>query len=116
MKKKTRDTIISFRLPTKSLDDVELIMESYGLKSYSEYFRRAILISIEIERNKATFNDPKKCKEFLDDLNSKMTEEKVFDWVGQLSDTKMDGLKMALELEKDKRTKLGQQARAVPRI
>ena len=103
MRKIKRETIVSFRLPVRLLDEIEKIMEIYGLQSYSEFFRRSTMLSVEIESKKSTFTDPQKCKEFLAELNSKLTEEKVFDWVSSLSDTKIEGLKMALDLEKDKR-------------
>jgi len=58
---------------------------------------------IKLMEIKETVNDPDKVRKLVDEWNSKMNENDIFDWVGDLSDNQITAIQGAISLEKEKR-------------
>ena len=54
-------------------------------------------------KNKDKLQDKEIVKQFLDDWNSKMNEKNIFDWVKQLPDSQVEAVRVALEMERERR-------------
>ena len=102
-----RPILFSVRLPEQLVQEIENIMKNYGATNVSEFVRQACQLTIQIESYKSIMTDPRKREEFFAKLNHMLKSEKIFDWVATLEDSQMNGIKMAIDMEKENRFKQG---------
>lgn len=95
----TLSTRISFELWTKIKD----FAENENSPDFSHAVRALIEAGLWLDEHKIDLQDPIKYQKIIDEYNTKSNEENLFSWIGQLSNSQIDGMRMALELEKEKR-------------
>ena len=100
-----RTTIKAIRIDIDLLEQIEEIMTQHGWTNLSEFLRSAIKIFIRLERTKSTMNDPEKWKKFQEEMDAQLSEENILQYMSNVNDTKLEGFKLAIELEKDNRNK-----------
>jgi len=99
----TRTTIKTIRIDIDLLDQIEEIMNQHQWKNLSDFVRNAIKIFIRFEKARSLVDDPKKWEKFKEELDSQLNEENIFHYFTDMPDTVLEGIKLAVELEKDKR-------------
>ena len=58
-----------------------------------------------LHEHKELIQDEKSSTELAEMWGSKMNEKQIFDWVHGLSDSKLNAIRMAADLERDSRNK-----------
>ena len=100
-----RTILIAIRIPIDLLDQIEEIMTRHGWTNLSEFVRSAIKIFIRVERTISITNDPEKWQKFQEEMDAQISENNIIDYFAGLDDSKLKGIKMALELEEEKRAR-----------
>jgi len=98
-----RTTIKAIRIDIDLLEKIEEIMNQHGWSNLSEFLRSAIKIFIRLEKTKSIMNDPEKWQKFREEMNAQISENNIFDYISGMDDNKLEGFKMAIEMEKEKR-------------
>ena len=82
------------------------VPEKENSPDFSHAVRALIEAGLWLDEHKMDLSDPKKSQKIIEEYNEKSNEEHLFSWIGQLSDSQIEGMKIALELEKEKRITL----------
>jgi len=93
----------SVRLPFELYQKLADLVEQKVFTDFSDAVRELIEGGLKLIEIKNDINNPKKVLELANSWNTKMNEQEIFDWVGNLSDNQMKAVQGAIELEKEKR-------------
>ena len=93
----------SVRLPFELWQKLEDLVEQEVFTDFSDAVRELIEGGLKLIEIKNDINNPKKVLELANSWNTKMNEQEIFDWVGNLSDNQMKAVQGAIDLEKEKR-------------
>jgi len=97
--------LLSIRMPREMWQKVNELVEKKVGKDMSATTRALIEGGIWLFEIKKTLNDPEKMKKNIEEYNKRLEEKNSSRWFAQLSDQQLLGLKMAYELEREKRAK-----------
>ena len=81
------------------------LAEKKAGRDFSDTARTMIEGGIWLYENKKTLNDPEKMKLNIEEYNKRLDEKNSLGWLGQLSDQRLEGVMMGIELEREKRAK-----------
>lgn len=93
----------SIRIPISLWQKINELIDENNIPDFSSAARSLIEAGLWLNENKKDLTDSEKSKKLIDEYNSKLDEKLLFDWVRQLSFNQIDGLNIALQLEKEKR-------------
>ena len=99
-------TSISLRISFELWTKIKNFAEKENSPDFSHAVRALIEAGLWLDEHKMDLSDPKKSQKIIEEYNEKSNEEHLFSWIGQLSDSQIEGMKIALELEKEKRITL----------
>jgi len=94
---------ISLRLPRELWIKINDLVDDRTIPDFSHAARSLIETGLWLIEHKNDLEDPEKSQKLIEEYNSKLKEEALFDWVGQLPDNQIEALKIAFDLEKEKR-------------
>ena len=94
---------ISIRFPREQWKKINDFVENGESPDFSHAARSLIDAGLWLHEHKNELTDTKKSQQIIEEYNSKLNNDTVFDWLATLSDTKIQGFLMAIELEKEKR-------------
>ena len=95
---------VSLRIPRELWTKISKFVDDENFPDFSHAARSLMYAGLWLNENKKNLTDPDKSQKLMDDYNSKANEKDVFDWVKQLPDSKIQGIEIAFELEKERRT------------
>ena len=72
--------------------------EAKAIRTFVEY-------GMNLISYKKVMQDPEKREQFLSEMSKLMQSEKIFDWVHTLESGQLDGIFMAIQMERENRTK-----------
>ena len=98
-----RTTIKNVRIDIDLLEQIEEIMNQHQWNNFSEFLRSAIKIFIRLEKAKSFMNDPEKWRKFKAEMDAQLSEENIFQYISSVDDSKLEGFKLAIEMEKENR-------------
>ena len=93
----------SIRLPFGVWESIQNLVEAGKFVDFSDAMRKLVDGGFRLMEIKEQVNDPEKAKKLIDEWNSKMNENDIFDWTKQLHDDTMKAVLQALDLEREKR-------------
>ena len=93
----------SVRLPFELWQKLQDLVEQEVFTDFSDAARELIEGGLKLIEIKNDINNPQKVQELVNSWNTKMNEQKIFDWVSNLSENEMKAVQGAMELEKEKR-------------
>ena len=82
----------------------ELVEKKAG-RDRSEVIRNRLEDGIWLYENKKTLNDPEKMRQNIEEYNKRLEEKNSSGWLAQLSDQRLEGIMIGIELEREKRAK-----------
>lgn len=94
---------ISLRISRELWDKINDLADDEGSPDFSSAARSLIEAGLWLFEHKKDFTDPEKSQKLIEEYNSKLLDKAVLDWMEQLSDTQIQGIQSALEMEKEKR-------------
>jgi len=97
--------LISLRMTRELWTQINNLVENNDSPDFSHAVRSLIEGGLWLIEHKNDLKDPEKSQKVVEEYNSKMDEKNLFTWTAQLTDIQIDGMKMALELEKENRIK-----------
>lgn len=103
-----RTTIISTRWDLVTIDDIDKLVKTplnptAPFANTSEAVRELAKVGVKVHNYQEMMKDPEKANEFLEQMQSMIKNDKVFEWANTLSNDQIDGFLMALQMQKDKR-------------
>lgn len=101
-----RSTAITTRWDNKILDDLDEVIKSNNYPNTSEAIRELTKVGMKLYNYKEMMKDPQLSEEFRLKMQDLVSNDQVFDWTKQLSDSQLDGFFMAIQMEKEKRYEL----------
>ena len=96
---------ISLRMPRQMWVKIDKLVEQKAGRDFSDTIRNMVDVGIWMYENKKTLKDPEKMKTKIEEFNKRLDEKNSMGWFAQLSDQQLEGIKMAYELEREKRMK-----------
>ena len=91
------------------VETLEKLSKYYGegktFKFEAEAIRTFVEYGMQLMEYKKIMQDPDKRDEFISKMQSMMKEEKVFDWLFEMSDQQLSGLSMAITTVRDSKEK-----------
>jgi len=97
---------LSIRIPHESWEKLAQFVDNGLAKDISCAVRALIEAGFWLHEHKNDIHDPEQVQNFIEEWNSQMNEDKIFDWTKQLSENQMKAIEMAFDLEKERRYKL----------
>jgi len=76
---------------------------SENCKDFSDTVRILIDSGLWLENHKKQLQDPQKNQEVIDELNQKMQDGTITDWLSTQTKLQLEGLDAAIQLEKEKK-------------
>jgi len=92
-------------MPQDLWEKVNELVEDGTCPDFSHALRSLAEGGLWLQKHKDDIHDPKIIKKFVEEWNASMNEVKIFDWTKQLSDSQINAVGMALDLEKENRYK-----------
>ena len=100
-----RSVSISLRIPREQCSRIDNLVDGKKYPDFSHAARDLIEAGFWLFEHKKDLSDPKKSQKLIEEYNSKLNENYLFEWVKQLPDSQIQGIEIAFELEKEKRIK-----------
>ena len=97
--------LISLRMPRELWSQINYLVESNENPDFSHAARSLIEAGLWLLEHKKDLTDPEKSQQVIEEYNSKIKEDTLFDWTAQLTDMQIEGMQDALEIEREKRIK-----------
>ncbi len=95
----------SIRITREQWTKINDLVDGKSIPDFSHAARSLIEAGLWLNEHKNDLTDPEKSQKLIEEYNSKLNENTLFDWVGQLTDNQIQGMQIAFELEKEKRFK-----------
>ncbi len=96
---------ISLRLSHDLWTEINQLVENGVFNNISDAIRSLAEGGLWLHKNKDSLQNQEFVKDIFEKWNSKMNEKGIFEWTSQLTSDQLDAIKMALDLEKEKRCK-----------
>ncbi len=96
---------LSVRVPQEQWEKLAQFVENGQAKDLSSAVRALIEAGFWLHEHKDDIHDPQQVQNFIEEWNSQLNEDKIFDWTEQLSDDQMKAIEMAFDLKKERRYK-----------
>jgi len=93
----------SVRMSLELWSEINKFVEDGICKNFSESARVLIQGGLKLQDFKQVVNDPSKLNQFIDEMNSIMKKEQIFDWTKSLNDQQIEAIGTALKMEKESR-------------
>lgn len=87
----------------ETFEELHKLVKKHKFATVSAAGRRLIEMGIKLTAYQEIMKDPEKKEKFIEELNSFMDEEKIFDWVETLDDNTKKAIIMAIELDNERK-------------
>ena len=77
--------------------------EGYIGRNFSDAVCGCIEVGLKIHEHRKMLEDPIKAKQFIEKMMNKMRNDKMIGWLASLTDTELDGVIMAVTMERENR-------------
>jgi len=94
-----RTISFSLRIPLELVEKLENAVKIKKFPSVAEAIRSYVLVGMHVESYKRMIKDP----EFLKSIERLKQNEGIFQWIETLTAEQADAIKMAIEMDKEKR-------------
>ena len=102
---KEPSVLISLRMTRELWAQINNLIDEKSIPDFSHSTRSLIEAGLWLLEHKNDLTDPEKSQKLIEEYNSKIKEDTLFDWTAQLTDMQIEGMQDALEIEKEKRFK-----------
>lgn len=86
----------------ETLKELQKMVESDEFDSVSAAGRKLIEMGIKLTGYQKIMKDPELKKKFFEELDSYMTETKIFEWVDTLEENTMKAISMAIDIRRER--------------
>ena len=92
---------VSCRVPVKTLEMIDNVIESGKFRSVSEVLEAAIDTFFKVQSHRSMMEDPAKAEEFRVKMQSVIEQEKYSEWLDTMTPDQMTGLIGMLEMARE---------------
>lgn len=96
---------ISIRLDNELWQDIQEFIVRGDFENTSKALRAFVKLGLWVHKNKGKFENKSQMTELQKMWTDQMNEKQMLDWPKTLSNSQIEGVMMALDLEKEKRVK-----------
>ncbi len=93
----------SVRMSLELWNQINKFVEDSICKNFSEAARVLIQGGLKLQDFKEVVDEPSKLNQFINEMNSIMKKEQIFDWTKSLNEQQIEAIGMALKMEKESR-------------
>ena len=96
---------ISIRLKNEFWQEIQEYIVKGDFENTSDAVRKLADLGLWVHKNKGMFEDEKQISELQKKWSAQMNEKQILDWPKTLSNRQIEGVMIALDLERENRAK-----------